>query len=412
MTNDSLWDYAFDVSWFDGTTSRMRRARLETTGSRVRVYELVPRDEASVPVTTNFVADEPIERVRISSRIGNAPCRIEFPNGGLAVCGDWPSVERTFRVNTQTQWLPRLERASAFVAIALAGVLIALYLGYKRVIPVAADFAAQRIPPSAEAALGDVVLNSLGNMGFRGTRLSSPEQASIEQDFAELAEAAGLKGRVGLQFHMAKPNAFAVPGGTVLITDPLVMLLRKDRQMLRAVLAHELGHIAHRDTLRLVLASSASAVVVGAVAGDVSGVGALMTTLPSTLTTLSFVRKVEAEADSYAFDLLRATGTSPKAFADAMRRMQAMGICIRLSNAEIAGDTPKSRAKNSAGKHDPVEIMKRNEGKCFSDPEQFIAGREEEIKSLRVESGPLYYLNTHPIHRDRIAAAEAAAAVK
>jgi Zn-dependent protease with chaperone function len=399
------------ADWFDGKSSRRTHVRLTLVGDDVHV--IAP--DASGETTIARVARSTL---RIPSRIGRSPYRLEFPDGSLAICADAPVLERMLGLDASGHWLPRLERASAVVVIALFGLIAAVYVAYQRVIPFVADFAAQRIPRESEDALGDIALDSLERFGFKSTFLSDAEQKSIEADFEELAKAAGLHDVTSLQFRRAPPNALALPGGTVVVSDPLVALFRTDRRMLRAVLAHELGHQAHRDGLRHILTGSFSAVVMGTVAGDVSGVAALTVTVPALATTLHHKRSVEAEADSYAFDLLKKTGVSPKDFADAMRRMRAMSQCVslRMADRRAADRAPGPMYEPyqddwnelSASSKTPV----RPPAPCFSDPNVYLTGRDADIKALDLSSGPLLYLRTHPIDTARIEAAEAAAAAK
>ncbi len=397
--------------WFDGKSSRRTQVRMMVVGDEVRV--IAPDADGE-----KTLASAARGSLRIPSRIGRTPYRVEFPDGGLAICSDAPVLERMLGLDAHGHWLPRLERASAFVVVALFGLVAAMYFAYQRVIPTAAAFAAERIPRESEDALGDIALDSLERFGFKTARMSDEEQASIQADFDELARAAGLSDVVSLQFRAAPPNAFALPGGTIIVTDPLALLFRNDRRMLRAVLAHEMGHQAHRDSLRHILAGSFSAVVMGAVAGDVSGVAALTVTVPTLTTTLHYTRTVEAEADAYAFDLLKKTGVSPKDFADAMRSLRAMSQCVSLRMAD------RRAAHRAPGPmYDPYqddwndlsassESPARPPAPCFSDPNAYLKGRDADVKALEMSSGPLLYLRTHPIDTDRIEAAEAAATAK
>lgn len=417
-----------DTVWFDGKTSRRHVARLIVAGDEVSVVTGCPLpppcnelgatsgDAGAMPHDIRDVTIGSAARsaLRVSARIGNTPYRLEFPDGGLAICSDTPFVERMFHVDTRGHWVPRMERASAVVAVALFGLVAAVYVAYQRVIPSAAAYVAQRIPHESEVALGDIAINSLERFGFSSTFVSSEEQTSIKADFEALAKAAKLSEVASLQFRRAPPNAFALPGGTIIVTDALVSLFRHDRRMLRAVLAHEIGHQQHRDSLRHILAASFSAVVMGAVTGDVSGVAALTFTVPALSTTLHFTRSMEEEADAYAFDLLKKTGGSPQDFADAIRRLRAMSQCVYLRMAD------RRAANRSPGPmHEPYQddwnelsasssTPARPPAPCFSDPDAYLKGREADIEAIDLSSGPLLYLRTHPIDGDRIHAAEAA----
>lgn len=88
-----------------------------------------------------------------------------------------------------------------------------------------------------------------GSMNVRP--LSEAEAPHIHQMVAELAEEAGIpKPEVGLS-EVNIPNAFAYGrskrSGHIAITRPILGLL--DRDELRAVLGHEMGHIQHNDMI-------------------------------------------------------------------------------------------------------------------------------------------------------------------
>src|SRR5207245_11457608 len=112
-------------------------------------------------------------------------------------------------------------------------------------------------------------------------------------------------------------NAFALPGGAVVITDALVKLARNDDQI-TAVLAHEIGHVRHRHGLRIALQAAGLAAPAPALFGDATSITSLATTLPVALLQSGYSRELEAEADDYAFQRLREVGVSPKAFAEIM----------------------------------------------------------------------------------------------
>ena len=57
------------------------------------------------------------------------------------------------------------------------------------------------------------------------------------------------------------PNAFALPGGSIVITDELVALVDGDAAVVTGVLGHELGHVRHRDGMRMLLQASAVGVL-------------------------------------------------------------------------------------------------------------------------------------------------------
>jgi Zn-dependent protease with chaperone function len=398
---------AVEATWFDGKTARRVDASLHISGRTVAVMD---RDG-------NTLAHVPKDLVRVSERIASTPYRLEFPEGGLAVSADHAAIEREFKLNPGAHWLARMERAAWAVALAMVGLFVAVYFAYQFVIPKAASAVAERIPREAETSLGEATMPALDRFMFRPTKTEAPIQRAIRAEFDHLAKVAEMSDVVKLEFRYMAPNALAIPGGTIVVTDGLLRLFKNDKRLVGAVIAHEIGHIYHRHSLKHLLAGSASALVVGAIAGDVSGVSALVTTTPVILSSLAYTRESEAEADQYAFDLLRKAGRSPIDFADAMRRLQLMEDCMALRMSHRERNKPYADAEviddeeAEEGKQANPSPAKLRRDACIDDPESITRGREAEIAKLREEAGEREtgYMHTHPINEERIRAAEAAA---
>jgi heat shock protein HtpX len=138
------------------------------------------------------------------------------------------------------------------------------------------------------------------------------------------------------------PNAFATGrnprNGVVAVTEGLLRLL--DPREVAAVIAHELGHIKHRDTLIMAVAATfagalgmlANAAIFGSLLGGhqsseeeegaspLSGLlGVVIAPIAATLVQMSISRTREFLADEAA---ARFTGT-PLALAGALRKIEA-----------------------------------------------------------------------------------------
>jgi len=399
-----------NAMWFDGQTARRTAVALLVTGRTVQVKRASVDGADSSDTAISHV---PRDSVQVSERIGDTPYRLTFPGGGLAVTGDHAGVEAAFALSPSAHWLSRMERAGWAVVAAMVGLAAAVFFAYQTLIPLAADAVAQRIPREAEKTLGTVALQGLDRWMLKTSKLEANEVSALREQFAALAEKAGLTGAVELQFRDMAPNALALPGGTVIVTDGLVGLFKADERLLAGVIAHELGHVHHRHSLRHLLAGSASSLMVGALLGDVSGVSALVTTAPLVLSTLHYTREAEMEADQYAFDLLKKSGRSAKDFADAMRRFEAMELCMELRTKvreaaveEAVRDkrAPRETAKQRAAGTDRITDV------CIDKPDMEIAQPDREITDLRKEDRETGYMHTHPVTQERIRAAEAAAA--
>jgi Zn-dependent protease with chaperone function len=402
--------HGISAQWFDGKTARRVPVTLNVSGRTVAVLD----------AESNALAHVPKDLVRVSERIASTPYRLEFPEGGLAVTSDHAAIEREFKLDPGAHWLAKMERAAWAVVVAIVGLFAALYFAYQYAIPHVASAVAERIPREAEASIGQATVAGLDRWMFKPTEVDEATQRAIRAEFDRLANAAKMNDVVTLEFRKMAPNALAIPGGTIVVTDGLVRLFQKDTRLISAVLAHEIGHIYHRHSLKHLLAGSASALIVGAIAGDVSGVSALVTAAPVILSSLAYTRESEGEADRYAFDLLKKVGRSPVDFADAMRRLQLMEDCMALRSkdrererttapAEVDDDEEESEATATPAKKQNPPAAKRST--CIDDPESVTRDRQAEIEKLRQESDEREtgYMHTHPINAERIRAAEAAA---
>jgi Zn-dependent protease with chaperone function len=427
MNNTALLDVP--VTWLSGKSARAHTAQLVVIGNTARVFA----HHGSAAHTDGepertLLATAPVRALTTSTRMGSVPYRITFPDGGVAVADDHEALEKALHVPTAQGWLPKLEANPVAVVVAIAGLLASLVFAFTKLIPAFAEFAAHRIPRAAEQALGETALRGLDNFMFYNTAIPEKQREGHRATFDKLAKAAGLEGAVRLEHRRAAPNALALPGGTIVLTDGLVNVMKNDDRLLAAVLAHELGHIHHRHSMRQIIQGSASALLVSAVAGDVSGMSGLVASAPIVLSTLSYTRDGERESDSYAYDLLRKTGYSPNDFADAMARFEVMEQCMALREKDreaARGEWKDSQDWPDAMKDDesddgPPSTMQESKKRrkppstrtsiCYTDPDSYIKGREKEVSELtKDEEHSTGYLHTHPVTRERIDAARAAA---
>jgi beta-barrel assembly-enhancing protease len=111
------------------------------------------------------------------------------------------------------------------------------------------------------------------------------------------------------------PNAFALPGGVILFTAPLLDLMKSDGEVI-AILAHEMGHIelSHCfDAVRVELLSRKS------------GPSLLLDILNSAVSFLlsySYSKTQENQADQYAFKVLTLSEYDPRALAGSLEELR------------------------------------------------------------------------------------------
>ena len=85
------------------------------------------------------------------------------------------------------------------------------------------------------------------------------------------------------------PNAFALPGGKVYLFNGL--LAKADNaDEIAGVLAHELGHLKHRDSMRRLIHNGGTSFLIGLLFGDITGSSALIFGSRTLVTSSLFAR--------------------------------------------------------------------------------------------------------------------------
>jgi len=117
-----------------------------------------------------------------------------------------------------------------------------------------------------------------------------------------------------------EPNAFALPGGFIFVTQSLVELCRYDKNEIACILGHEMAHIIRGHAMNRIISDSAIAVasratpIRGALSGWLRKVGVQF--LES-----AYSKDLESEADMLGVRLVAAAGYKPDAFVELFTRL-------------------------------------------------------------------------------------------
>jgi len=308
----TLGPSVLQTSIYNGRTVLPETATLFLSGPVVHV------------VSRTFDRRYPLEQLRVSPRIGHADRFISLPEGGQLHCPDNPLLDRLpqeGKTEGLVAWLDqRWWAALASLAMTVSGLLAAYFVG----LPLAAERVSARIPMEYEQTMGEQSLSWMDSQKlFLPSRLHPEIRQTLEEGFARLHAGLPQDDYYRLEFRQSLatgPNAFALPGGIIVITDEMVLITKSPGEAL-AVLAHEIGHVELRHALRHVLQDSAVATVAATLTGDVSTLTLAVSGLPVLLAQARYSREFEAEADNYAYDLLKQHNLSPELFASLMERL-------------------------------------------------------------------------------------------
>jgi Zn-dependent protease with chaperone function len=309
------------AEYFDGRTTRVHGATLSfDPDGRVRV------------TADGLLCDYALADVEILDRVGAHTAReLRFPDGASARVPPSPAVDafldRAGPRHTRG-WLRRLEAnwrlalLAALATIAIGGVFARFG------VPAVATLVAARIPPAVETRIGVESLDGMRREWLAPTRLPAARRAALEARFAAIARAHPLPGiEPALSFHASPtvgPNAFALPGGFVVVTDEIVALARDDDE-LEAVLAHEYGHLAARHGLQQLVQGTLVATAMALVTADMSGVVSMAAAAPAVLLQAGYSRDMEREADRFAYAWLDRRGIPRDVMAGLLTRVEAAG---------------------------------------------------------------------------------------
>jgi len=221
-------------------------------------------------------------------------------------------------------WLERrVGVAVAAVLATMAGVALFYFYGLPRL----ADAIAARISPERERILGERTLEIFDRRDHSAlTDLDDETVGRVRAGFQALARGLPSGVRARLEFRDAPgigPNAFALPGGVIVVTDQLVERCTVDEATV--VLAHELGHVKHRHPLKLVVQQFGLGALGGFFAGDSASVPLSMSTLPIMLAHAQYSQAFELEADAEGFALAKRAGYSPELFASCLLKLEQEG---------------------------------------------------------------------------------------
>jgi Zn-dependent protease with chaperone function len=163
-------------------------------------------------------------------------------------------------------------------------------------------------------------------------------RAALMRLVAKLETAAALPVQLSVDVvRRSEPNAFALPGGHVYVYQGLIDAAQVPDE-LAGVLAHEIGHVAHRDGTRTVLEAAGLSFMFGMMLGDFVGGGAVVIAA-RTVVRSSYSRQVEAAADNYSVGLMSKVGGDQRALATILARIAS----DKNQGPKILSDHPETK---------------------------------------------------------------------
>lgn len=216
-------------------------------------------------------------------------------------------------------------RLAVTATVALAAVIVAYLYG----VPLLAGRLVTLVPPAWERSLGETVARQMeASLGeSNGWQVCDSNPDSIANRAIARFGAAAMAGSgspFALDITVVKsdiPNAFALPGGRVYFFSALLEQAETPDEF-AGVLAHEVGHVAHRHGMEQLISTAGTGALIGFILGDMTGIS-VAAGLGATIIDARFSRDAERQADAFAAHVAERMDFNPAGLADLINRVGA-----------------------------------------------------------------------------------------
>ena len=336
--------------YYDGSSSKAYPCRLVIRDKTVAFDDI---DKQSIALAS----------LRISPQIGRTPCNIDFGDGSKFVTSAHAALNDLRRLQGKGRFLGLVHHWEANrrfwlpSTVVLFCFLIAFLLFG---LPVFSQTVAKKLPPEVALYLGQQALQTINDEYFTGTKVPLAEQRRLTTLFSNyLPEESSFN--YNLYFRQSKligANAFALPDGSVVVTDALLTLADDDQELL-AILLHEIGHVEHRHGLRMMVQAITVFGYFTLMTGDLDTVSETLALFIPLALNSHYSREYEIEADNYALASLNKHNISPHKFADILTKLSAQPSPLELEknrNKEPSEEEQKDGVSEQIAEHKNTKV--------------------------------------------------------
>lgn len=199
------------------------------------------------------------------------------------------------------------------LAIMVVVLLAGVYWGISSIVPWAG---LKLIKPKTETELGEKMYQSMMQ-----SETIDHRRTKLLQEFAQSMQ---LSSTYPIKVTVVKSkeiNAYAIPGGNIVVYTGILKAMKSPDE-LAALLGHETAHINDRHSLKSILRSAATGLIVSVVLNDISGIFSIVVENAEGLRTMHFSRGIEKSADEEGMKILVKNNIHPLAMKKLMQRLK------------------------------------------------------------------------------------------
>ena len=248
---------------------------------------------------------------------------IFLENGFLFVLkSSLPREQEKLLSNNLSRSIKWLENFSLSRAILLSAALVFCFFLFRYALNVAIPFVVTVFPATWEQEIGENTYNAMRKTVFQKSGLSRARIERLKEKATDLARINGFNSPK-IIFHnsdLIGANALAFPGGPIVVTDDLAILLQSD-ELILSVVAHEFAHIQERHSLQQIIEVVGIAAVASVVLGSDDTFLEEASVLGLNLWANKNSRGFEKKADLLAQQYLQKAGFAKSTFATAIKKL-------------------------------------------------------------------------------------------
>lgn len=305
MTAPSPHDSTYHGLYYDGRSSTAHPVRVLMEEGALHLHLQGPATDQVVQWSLGGIHSNHMNRG------GNTQLKYgPFPHQMLEVkdADFWAVLQQAYPGHSFTRdpygWIYRYG-ARGLAAVTLV-MLLTSTLYYFFVLPEVAEFMGRNAPPAVEKELGAAVIHQV----LDADDIDSVRTAHLAGFMRHLSR----PGSEPVQVYVVKsavPNAFAVPGGHIVVFTALLDSLPSPAA-LAALMGHEYTHISEKHTMRSLYRAAAHSLFWTVLIGDATSAAALVIDNAQLVNQLSFSRSMELEADEGGRSMLEANQMDPR----------------------------------------------------------------------------------------------------
>ncbi|QQR97117.1 MAG: M48 family metallopeptidase [Sphingobacteriales bacterium] len=276
--------------YFDGFSSNPYHVELNVSSKYIEIIFCLDEKEIVLWEIDRIIKYEELNTNTYKLNYGNIPYQsIELDKDNYE---SLVLQNRNIAKATSHTWYEKFLKKKSLIFGLLFCVIAFCVFTYFVIIPAITPIAIKAIPMKTEVYLGEVVYKNM----TKGYSIDSQKTEQINSFWKSM----NYESKYPINITVVESdivNAFALPGGRIVVFDTLLKILDNYSQ-LSALLSHEFIHIRNKHSMSLMVTAYSQFAIISLVFGnlDENIIGAIAQNA-SMLNTLKYSRNLEQEAD-------------------------------------------------------------------------------------------------------------------